>query len=55
MTLDQLNELEDEFYGEEENEDDEGVFEDNYELAEWARSNVPDLFSALRKFLEAKE
>lgn len=55
MTLDQLNELEDEFYGEEENEDDEGVFENDYELAEWARSSVPDLFNAIRELLEAKE
>lgn len=55
MTLDQLNELEDEFYGPEDDEEENGVYEDNYALADWSRDVVPELFSSLRKLLEAKE
>jgi hypothetical protein len=49
LTLEHLSELEDEFYG---NEDDDGVFEDNDSCAEWARDNVDTLFSTIRKLLE---
>lgn len=54
MTIDELNELEDEFYGNEDDDFEGGVFEENYECAEWARMNVPDLFSALRDLLTQK-
>jgi hypothetical protein len=59
MTREELNELMDEFYGTYDEETDEygddGVYEDNYELAEWARNAVPDLFEAISKFLSEKE
>jgi hypothetical protein len=55
MTREELNELMDEFYGAYDEETDEyrddGVYEDNYELAEWARSAVPELFEAISKLL----
>ena len=54
MTLKELNKLEDEFYGPEEDDFEGGVMEDNYALADWSRNVVPDLFTALRELLEAK-
>jgi len=44
MTLDELAEIEEQFYG-------EGNY-DNYNLAEWARLYVPDLIKELRKSIE---
>jgi len=55
MTIEELNELEDEFYGTEDAEYEDSVFEDNGDCAEWARMNVPDLLSALRDLLTEKE
>lgn len=49
MTLEELDEMETEFYGDDEGEG--GVYEENYECAEWARNNVDILFSALRTLL----
>lgn len=47
--LKNTEELEDEYYGNEEEDFEGGVFEDNYECAEWARRNVDGLFSTIRK------
>ena len=52
MTLDDLKEMEDRFFGEEGNYEDEGAFADDYTAAEWARSNVGHLFEELRRLLE---
>lgn len=38
-----ISRLEDEFYGKED-DDDEGVFENNDDCAEWARSNMDYIF-----------
>jgi hypothetical protein len=54
MTRKQLNDLIDEFYGSEEDDFEGGVFEENDNCAEWARSNVQDLFDAISKFLDEK-
>jgi hypothetical protein len=54
MTREELNELMDEFYGDEETGEG-GVYEDNYELAEWARAVVPELFDALADLLDKKD
>jgi hypothetical protein len=59
MTRDQLNELMDEFYGPEDEEgnvvEEDGVYADNYALADWARYVVPELFDAISKLLGEKE
>jgi len=57
MTLKELFELEDEFYGKETEDGDEegGVIEDNYALADWSRAAVPDLFNAIRELLKVGE
>jgi hypothetical protein len=51
--LNEVEELEDEFYGKEENDFEGGVFEENYECAEWARRNVDGLFTTIRQLTEA--
>lgn len=47
--LKEVDELEDEFYGKEEEDFEGGVYEENYECAEWSRSNVGDLFNKIRE------
>jgi len=47
--IENTEELEDEFYGKEEGDFEGGVCEDNYECAEWSRSNVDGLFLTIRK------
>jgi hypothetical protein len=49
QTLEELDGLENEFYGNEDNDFEDGVFEENYECAEWARSNVGGLFATIRR------
>lgn len=49
--LEQIEELENEYYGKEEDDFEGGVFEDNYECAEWARDNVDSLFSMVRNLV----
>jgi hypothetical protein len=53
MTIEELNELETEFYGEDD-EEEGGAYEDNYECAEWARRNVGSLFETIRQLLTEK-
>lgn len=47
--LENLNDMEDEFYGREEDDFEGGVFEENYACAEWARENVDYLTSTIRE------
>lgn len=53
MTLEELNELETDFYGEDDDEEG-GVYEDNYACAEWARRNADMLFATIRQLLTEK-
>lgn len=46
--LKELGKLEDNFYGKEEDDFEGGVFEEDYECAEWARSNMDTIFSMVR-------
>lgn len=55
LDIKELEELENEFYGKEENDFEGGVFEDNYECAEWSRDNVETLFSTVRGLLRKLE
>jgi hypothetical protein len=50
-----LNELQDEFYGKEEDDFEGGVFEDNYECAEWSRDNMDTLFNTIDRLIKELE
>jgi archaellum component FlaC len=47
--LEEIDELKYEFYGKEEDDFEGGVFEEDYDCAEWARSNVDGLFATVKR------
>jgi hypothetical protein len=59
MIKDQLSEIKEEFYGSYDEETngylEDGVYEDNNELADWARVVVPELFEIIENLLKERE
>lgn len=53
--LKDIEELEESFYGSEEDDFEGGVFEENYECAEWARDNMDTIFSMVRDLAKEVE